>query len=650
MLETIGNAIGTALGIAILAAPVVGVVLLVRRYGRRGRPSPTPRPGHAPSSDTMAPAAPTTPSPLAPPVGPPVVAAPAPGSASAGAPSTGAPATGGWGPRIRASLRPRYGTPRTRRILALAAVAALVVLNLPDVQELANVLPGTGDDMATAGSSGGGTPGGGIGAGGGGPSAPAAGTVTLRDPGGVSLTAPSDWRLDPRLAASVTAAYGADRSGMVAVVSPDTEVLVWPLFIPGTASPPEPSVILDGYVARLLPTAGLPLSLTLDDRTATTSGRSGDRDVAASLVMSEPSGAGTAAMLAIVRSSDLIAASDTVADVLASVRVQGAPLQDPPAGALTFTRVMASDEPAFTVEVPSEWSGAVTLERRSGTVFNPTVTLRSPDGATSILWSGATGSPLFELYAITGLFIHPEGATWAAVDGTTRIIRSPQPAEVLARESLPSIAEWVGCGTPEVTDVQARPDLAAAVAEGWSAWVARADYDAVELRFRCGGVTGVVRTITEYVGYAMSDPTISVQPQLWGVKQYVASIAAPGAEATAELVVARLYESFAFDPAWYGRQLGLQAGLSDIVTNAGRQMSDIVSRGYEGRQDVYDALSQRRSEAIRGVERVEDTITGATYEVESGSGYYWIDDRGSVVGTDVSTAPTVDFRALARRW
>jgi len=565
-------------------------------------------------------------------------------------PPAGPSANGGWGPLIRASLRPRYGTPRTRRILALAAFGTLVVLNLPDIQDLPGVLPGGGDDAATSGSSGGAPPGAGIDAGGGGSSAPAGGTVTLRDPGGVSLTAPSDWRLDPGLAASVTAAYGADRSGMVAIVSPDTEVLIWPLFIPGTVAPPEPSVILDGYVARLLPTAGLPLSLSLDDRMATTSGRDGDRDVAASVVLSEPSGAGTAAMLAIVRSPDLIAASDTIAEVLASVRVQGAPVQDAPAGALTFTRVMASDEPAFTVEVPSDWSVAATLERRSGTVFHPTVALRSPDGGTTILWSGATGSPLFELYAITGLFVHPEGATWAAVDGTTRIIRSPQPAEVLARESLPGITEWMGCGTPEVTDTQPRPDLAAAVAEGWTAWVARADYDAVEIRFRCGGATGTVRTITEYVGYAMTDPTISVQPQLWGVKQHVASIAAPGAEATAELVIARLYESFAFDPAWYQGQLGLQAGLSDIVTNAGRQMSDIVSRGYEERQDVYDALSQRRSEAIRGVERVEDTITGATYEVESGSGYYWIDDRGTVVGTDVSIAPTVDFRALTRRW
>lgn len=601
MVEAVGTAIGSLLALALLVSPLVVVVLLVRRFRRMGDDvRSVPGAVAAPPEDRRLPRAVE---------------------------------------RIVATLRPRSRTPRRGHVLAVLAAAALVVLAFPSLEDDDDPSPSTGTENAGEDAA----------AGGFGPDSGAAGPwVTLQSPDGVSLSAPVGWRLDAQLAASFTAEYGGERSGMVALAAPDTQVLIWPLFVPGAATPPEPSVILDGYLTRLLPASGLSPSLSIDDRSATTSGRDGDRDLLAAIALAEPTPAGTAAILYVVWSDDLIAASETLAEVLASVRVQGAPVAEGTAGAIRFVRVSATDEPAFTVEVPSDWSYNATLERRSGTVYHPTVALQSPDRGTTILWSGVTGSPLFAQFAITGLPIHPEGATWGAIDGSTRIIRTPQPAEVLAQESLASVTEWIGCGAPEVTGTQPRPDLAEVVARGWTAWAARADYDAVELRFRCGDSEGVVRTVTEYVGYAMSDPTISTQPMLWGVKQHVAYVAPAGEEATAELLIARLYASFAYDTAWYSQQLGLQAGLSEIVTNAGREMSEIISRGYEGRQEVYDALSQRRSDATLGVERVEDSITGRTYEVESGSSYYWIDDRGTIVGTDVATAPNVDFRALLR--
>jgi hypothetical protein len=32
--------------------------------------------------------------------------------------------------------------------------------------------------------------------------------------------------------------------------------------------------------------------------------------------------------------------------------------------------------------------------------------------------------------------------------------------------------------------------------------------------------------------------------------------------------------------------------------------------------------------------------------VDSGSGYYWVDNRGMILGTNVDTSPGVDFRRL----
>jgi hypothetical protein len=45
---------------------------------------------------------------------------------------------------------------------------------------------------------------------------------------------------------------------------------------------------------------------------------------------------------------------------------------------------------------------------------------------------------------------------------------------------------------------------------------------------------------------------------------------------------------------------------------------------------------------------VVDPYTGRRTTVESGSNYYWIDQRGAIVGTDTDTRPNIDFRALVR--
>jgi hypothetical protein len=34
--------------------------------------------------------------------------------------------------------------------------------------------------------------------------------------------------------------------------------------------------------------------------------------------------------------------------------------------------------------------------------------------------------------------------------------------------------------------------------------------------------------------------------------------------------------------------------------------------------------------------------------VQSGSSYYWIDHRGNIVGTDIHSRPSLDFRELVR--
>ncbi len=95
-------------------------------------------------------------------------------------------------------------------------------------------------------------------------------------------------------------------------------------------------------------------------------------------------------------------------------------------------------------------------------------------------------------------------------------------------------------------------------------------------------------------------------------------------------------------------QQGIAANTSQIVSRTQQEISKTISDTYWNRQGVMDELSRRRSNATLGVEDVIDPATGRQIKIESGSDYYWIDHRGSIVGTQTDTRRNLDFRQLVR--
>ena len=116
------------------------------------------------------------------------------------------------------------------------------------------------------------------------------------------------------------------------------------------------------------------------------------------------------------------------------------------------------------------------------------------------------------------------------------------------------------------------------------------------------------------------------------------------AEAAAALV--HMATSFQIDQKWAAAQARTTAQQSQILAKELADTSKSISDGYWGRQASLDDISRRRSNATLGVVDVADPATGSSFKVENGSNYYWIDDRGSIVGTDTSTQPSVDFRQI----
>ena len=75
-------------------------------------------------------------------------------------------------------------------------------------------------------------------------------------------------------------------------------------------------------------------------------------------------------------------------------------------------------------------------------------------------------------------------------------------------------------------------------------------------------------------------------------------------------------------------------------------MSDSWMASQKRRNAIDDEIARRRSNATLGVVDVADPATGRRMTVESGTNYYWVDQRGAIVGTNTDTRPSVDFRAL----
>jgi hypothetical protein len=122
--------------------------------------------------------------------------------------------------------------------------------------------------------------------------------------------------------------------------------------------------------------------------------------------------------------------------------------------------------------------------------------------------------------------------------------------------------------------------------------------------------------------------------------------APPGREQEAAAALVHMAATFHIDQQWAAAQARTTAQQSRILADELSATSQSVGDGYWGRQAALDDISRRRSNATLGVVDVVDPASGSSFKVEDGSNYYWIDDRGSIVGTDTNTRPDVDFRQV----
>jgi hypothetical protein len=322
-------------------------------------------------------------------------------------------------------------------------------------------------------------------------------------------------------------------------------------------------------------------------------------------------------------------AQSTFATILRSFTARGEPVEDREEP--SFTRWTDPAEGAFSVEVPSGWNVAGGTVRPSTVLVQAAVEAASPDSGIYLLMTDAL--PLYvEPNATLAFAGIQEGGTYVDPTGYSSPVRSYAPGTTYLRDYV------VPARAPEgrITRSEDRPDLAAQLATyGLNSY----DAGEVEYAFTRDGVryTGGALAITERVAVSGYNA--------WHVWRLFLVEAPSERYGEGVEALGRLAGSFRIDPDWAERQSATTAAQVGIISQMGNDISDTLSSGYWGRQETYDAIAERRSRATLEVEDVA-APDGPAYRVESGSSYYWIDPRGTIVGTDTHTRPDVDFSEL----
>lgn len=463
--------------------------------------------------------------------------------------------------------------------------------------------------------------------------------TTHKDPSGFTVSLPPGWKA------------AADRqTGRVAIDGPARQqVVVWPVFLPAGFQRASAEAVL----RRLAASAGFGAftwrgSLAAGNATIRCAGSSGDRAAVASFTWAA-SAKGTAGYLFITAapSAAYRTQEPAFAGILESFRAAGAPSKDAPGG-LAYVQWRDPREGAFSVQVPSGWAVDGGLFRVASVDVRSALDVTSPDRQIRITFGDRNMPPFVEpnqMLAMTGF---REGSQYSPGYGVVFLVQRYLPGAEFARQYI-ALRPAKGCANLVFTENRSRPDIDNAVNGVYS----RFALAGMSLELRSGDASFTCQENGQpmagyYFAGTLRTRSASMPGGNWNVQHLLGFVAAREKAALAQQVMERIVASIAINPDWARRQQQTTAETSRIVSETSAAISKVSSDTYWSRQRSNDELSRRRSNATLGVEDVIDPATGREIKVESGSNYYWIDQRGTIVGTETHTLPSLDFRALTR--
>ncbi len=450
---------------------------------------------------------------------------------------------------------------------------------------------------------------------------------THEDEMGFTVERPADWSVHPD-----------PGSGRVEISGQSGErVVAWPLYSVSALSSRAASALLGRVAPRLWPEARWSRVEKVGARAVLSRGRVGKREATCVLTwVTSTKGSSAFAYLLDEGTNPPAGAAERLARVAASFRLVGRARKNAPAPE-RFDVWTDPRERAFSVEIPSEWRADGGAVRPSQLTVQAKVEALSSDGEEG-LYLGDAFPVYVEPNAVLAMAGIGPGGTYVDPMGNANPVAQYAPGiEYALRAILP--ARVGGFRTVRRAN---RPDVAGALAR-----FGINTYHAGEAEYV------FVRRGRTYRGWALCiTERIAVQiGATWHVwRLYL--VEAPDARFDhASAVMIHMAGTFRIDAQWAARQAQLTAAQSRIIADMGQAVSRTIGETHAGTQASLDEIHRRGANARREVDELVDPGTGRKTTVASGSNYYWVDDRGTIVGTDTDTRPSVDFRELTlMRW
>ena len=465
--------------------------------------------------------------------------------------------------------------------------------------------------------------------------------TTHTDPLGFKVDTPAGWQ-----------AAGDSQSGRVVVTGTAREqVVIWPVFAATAVDPRAAQAMLVRLTAAAGVNAQWDAPQVLAGRAVRMTGRWGDRMAVASFAWTVTA-KGTAGYLFVTAAPAAAyrGEQDTLTRVLESFRATGAPAQGGANAAAGVQWVKWSDpkENAFTLDVPAGWKADGGLFRFASIDTRPAWQVVSPDGQIRIT-GGDSQVPGFsepnQMLAMAGM---REGSWYPLGYGVNLLVRRYLPGTVFVREYVTTGAAKV-CTGLAITDNRDRSDADQAINainRKYAGMGFLTEVHSGDISFTCDQQGRAMAGY--YFASTLRTRTAGMPSGLWYVQNLYGYLAPRDQARRALALGTHIVQSQQTNPQWAQMQQGITANTSHIVSETQSAVSNIISDSYWSRQKTMDEISRRRENAILGVEDVVDPATGERLKVESGSNYYWLDNRGAIVGTQTDTRPNLDFRALTR--
>jgi len=313
---------------------------------------------------------------------------------------------------------------------------------------------------------------------------------------------------------------------------------------------------------------------------------------------------------------------DVATRIMSTFKVRGTSVPPTPA----YTTWTDPNEAAYSLEIPKVWSAKGGLTRPSSLLTRDQTTASSPDQTEEFLISNN-----FPVYTEPNAYL-PAGSSYPLGDYSSPV-QPYQPG-----------AQAIGSVVPlpagaQVVSSQDRSDIAAVMPS-----IGAGDqYDAGEVvyQFDNNGVPykGDAICITEQV-------TASAGLADWQVWQVYIAVGPADQYGVAQSALEHAITTFKIDPTWAKQQSQTELQQSQIIAQAGQQISNTIMQTWNTQQSAYDEIGRREENSILGTVDVVDPSSGDTFKLDDSPNYYWADNGGNIVGTNTSTTPGADFHQL----